>query len=1290
MKKRVFSIVLALVMVLGLLPAAAFADAIDELSQTVGNEEPTPGTEGGTNASSDGAAAPTTSAPAAAPAAVAAEGCPICGETDGTHTAICRYSCPNGCTVTYNGAAYTHSDPDCVYNDSELYCPECGYLTYRADEEDYVHADTCKTGNPDQSEETGTDAPPRPAADRYDIDGVTYFGVQSKHFEDSTSLFIQDMLTAKNGVLGDKSTAALWQYLAFCIQDIQGRGTSTGKFKNQFDNVIPNGLAYNTNSTGTYSANKHNGDNNYNVRSSGLVHANSMSEAGANLEEQLFQWYRSSGGGRNDQYGDADDAAIRRNDTLKNDTDEDDVFWMATGAFKTSGTNKKGHYQALGVLFSDITITTILPEDEGSYKQTVQSEPTAGSTAYASDVKNMTGAQVSAQQEITNTSSATATSEINGSKSFGFEESLELGYKREMWGGEGHVNFTFTASQTIENGWSESKATTEELTTTYNVSVELPPYTNVMMKQNTSKSTVTTEYNCPVALNFTVTIVEYTLDPSSNNANCNTQVLATFGANARKDIKQRGVIEYTITDPNGVRWVDLYNSRSELRAIVRDMLAATAPMASAGAKFEVVYNSVTDEVSGLAPIFPLSVVQTANGVREYNLTTGEYLYVDGIALEGLNDRHAPYYGFTQDKGNWTLVDENGDETVDSSVAKLETNPVTGYTKLVAGQTAGTVYLKYLIDENCYATSERPDTYRENAHLDSTAVIEVNVSEVAFNAGAVLVSGTLNGITGDPAKAIEGTDGLTAKIEDATGKEVSRPVVWDARELNGIKVENNQISFTQAGTYHIRATTGGVRSGWYEVTALPARELTTITIPETADFDYKDYQTLDLTALTVQYKDQYGADWANVPALTWACEDEGTEIDENGVLTVPGAGTYTVTASGEGITSNTLTITVTDSTVKVTDMTPAESSLSASGGSVEFTITGENLTDGITIQANEAITATTTGTDTEQKATLTFPINTDTSSDVTYTVTNSLDDAFTATVTVAHQSTSSGGGGGGSIGGGGGGGGSAVTRYDLTIRYVYEDGTTAAPDHTDRLERGSSYSVASPVIDGYTADRAEVSGTMTDDLTVTVTYAADTSINEPDVPLSELPLPFTDVALGTWFREPVAYVYINNLMSGLGETTFGPDDLTSRSMIVTILHRLDEEPSVDSAADFSDVLAGSWYQNAVNWGTSVGIIGGYGDGRFGPDDSVTREQLVAILYRYAQMKGYDVSGKSDYSRFVDADAVSSYAADAMSWAVSSGLITGTSDTTLSPDGTASRAQVAMIMMRFCENFLPKTV
>ena len=950
--------------------------------------------------------------------------CVDCGGTSLAHTDTCHFNCPtDDCIVTYDGTTYSHSKASCPYSDKDLYCSECGYLEYRAEDDDFFHDENCSLGNKDQvKDDTENVTTPGAVDSEYNVNGVTYFGVDSNNFDNSTKLFIQDMLSAKNKKLGGKSTAALWQYLSYCIQDDKGRGTSTGKFKKQFDNVIPNGLAYNTNSTGAYSANKKSGDNKYNVRSSGLVYAKSMAAAASAMEEQVYQGYDGAGGKR------GRGSSVAKNDTLWNDTDADDVFWMVTGAYKTSGTNKKGHYQALGVLFSDFTITTILPDDKGNFYQTTSSESAPGSKTYASNVKNMTDIPVSAQQEISNTTSTTATSAINGSKSYGFEESLEIGYEHGLLGGKAHANLTFTASQTIESGWSEEKSKSDEQTTTYNVGVELPAYTNVMMKQSESEATTTTKYNCPVALNFNVTIVEYTLDPSSNDAGCKTQVLATFGANARKNLNRRGVVESVLTDPDGIGWLNLYNNHNGLKNIVEEQLASTAPMASAGATFTVIDKVVASEISGLAPIYPLYNIKTTNDIMEYNFSFGESMYVDNIEINGYNIKNAMYYGFNPNKGHWILVDKDDNILTDSPVAKLVTNPVTGYTKLVAGNEEGTVYLRYVIDEDVYSTAEEPTVYAKNRNLDSTAVIEINISEKPFNDGKVIVNGELTGIANDPEKAIEGTEGLSTVIEDATGKNISRPIVWEAKEMpsDGIKVENNRISFVKEGTFHIRAKTGNVYSEWYEVKALPARKLNTIDIPKEVSIDYKNEQTVNLAALQINYKDQYGDDWTNIPTLTWTCAEEGATV-ENDVLTVPSAGTYTVTVTGDGVTSNTMTITVTDSTIRVTAFKPETTALAYSGGSVEFVLTGTNLPNGITIKANDDIKAETTGTDKEQKAILNFPANTNTESIITYNIVNSLDADKTVIVTVAKKPS-----GGSTSGDGGGGGGGSSKKFDIAI------------------------------------------------------------------------------------------------------------------------------------------------------------------------------------------------------------------------------------------------------------------
>lgn len=176
-------------------------------------------------------------------------------------------------------------------------------------------------------------------------------------------------------------------------------------------------------------------------------------------------------------------------------------------------------------------------------------------------------------------------------------------------------------------------------------------------------------------------------------------------------------------------------------------------------------------------------------------------------------------------------------------------------------------------------------------------------------------------------------------------------------------------------------------------------------------------------------------------------------------------------------------------------------------------------------------------------------------------------------------------------------------------------------------------------------------------------------------------PFTDVRTSDWFYDGVQYAYERGMMNGTGNNKFSPNQTTTRCMIVTILHRLEGTPAVNGAV-FSDVADGKWYADAVRWASSKGIVNGYGNGRFGPEDTITREQMAAILYRYANYKGYDVSASISMSKYTDAGQISSYAVASMTWANAIELITGTTGTTLEPKGSATRAQVAVILMRFC--------
>ena len=217
------------------------------------------------------------------------------------------------------------------------------------------------------------------------------------------------------------------------------------------------------------------------------------------------------------------------------------------------------------------------------------------------------------------------------------------------------------------------------------------------------------------------------------------------------------------------------------------------------------------------------------------------------------------------------------------------------------------------------------------------------------------------------------------------------------------------------------------------------------------------------------------------------------------------------------------------------------------------------------------------------------------------------------------------------------------------------------------------------------------GVTTASYTVTVTTAALPTPIKPAVdntkPASDSKpkLPFTDVSTSDWFYSDVMFVYENGLFSGTDSRSFSPNASMTRAMLVTVLYRLEGEPAGTGSSSFSDVCSGSYYEKAVAWATANGIVTGTGSTSFSPDAKVTREQLAAILYRYAQYKklGTDAGAKLD--SFSDAGNVSGYASEALSWAVSEGLINGASGR-LMPKGDATRAQVAAILHRFVENVM----
>ena len=182
-------------------------------------------------------------------------------------------------------------------------------------------------------------------------------------------------------------------------------------------------------------------------------------------------------------------------------------------------------------------------------------------------------------------------------------------------------------------------------------------------------------------------------------------------------------------------------------------------------------------------------------------------------------------------------------------------------------------------------------------------------------------------------------------------------------------------------------------------------------------------------------------------------------------------------------------------------------------------------------------------------------------------------------------------------------------------------------------------------------------------------------------------PFTDVSEKDWFYGDVMFVYENGLMLGTSKTLFSPYGTATRGMMATILWRMEGSPAPKGKNSFTDVEAGRWYADAITWATENGIFAGYSKDKFGPDDPITREQLTAIFYRYADYKGYKLTVTGNLDKFEDADKITDYAKMVMQWAVGNGLIKGKSENLLDPQGTATRAEISAMLHRFIEKAKP---
>ncbi len=303
-----------------------------------------------------------------------------------------------------------------------------------------------------------------------------------------------------------------------------------------------------------------------------------------------------------------------------------------------------------------------------------------------------------------------------------------------------------------------------------------------------------------------------------------------------------------------------------------------------------------------------------------------------------------------------------------------------------------------------------------------------------------------------------------------------------------------------------------------------------------------------------------------------------------------------------------------------------------------------------------------------------------------------------------KAKSSGGGGSSSSGGGGGGSSSSSTRYAVSAPKQPSNGKVALS--SDKAESGDTVTLTVTPDKGYKLTQLTVTDKngktvkLTDKgngkftftmpsskVEVSAAFAKEDTPKEvrADAVTSAEPITkrFNDIKETNWYRDAVQYVYDRGMMNGMAPKNFEPAASASRAMMVTILYRMEGEPDAGTA-NFSDVADWMYYANSVAWATEKGIVTGHEDGTFQPDNEVTREQLVSMLYRYAKLKGYDTTKGKKNTQFIDSGIIEPYAQEAVEWAASIGLVNGYQDGSFRPGGKAARAEVAAILMRFCQD------
>ena len=566
---------------------------------------------------------------------------------------------------------------------------------------------------------------------------------------------------------------------------------------------------------------------------------------------------------------------------------------------------------------------------------------------------------------------------------------------------------------------------------------------------------------------------------------------------------------------------------------------------------------------------------------------------------------------------------------------------------------GTVYGSVTLQEDLTVENGQTLTIPDGASLNTDGMLTVDGGTLTGD-----VTGTVNyKVTGvslntDSLTLEEGgTATLTATITPSNATDQN--VTWSSDNESVATVDQNgRVTAVAQGGATITAAVDGKSAECYvTVNAAAPVPVTSVSLDKTS-LGLTEGDTETLTA-TVEPSD------ATNKNVTWSTSDASIATVTDGVVTAvaPGTATITVTTVDQSKTA-TCTVTV---TVPVTGVTLNKTRTSLYVGDTE-TLTATVAPDNAT---NQAVTWTSSN---PSVATVKNGVVTAVAPGIAVITATTQDGNHTAACAVTVRPDVP----------------PANPNYRITVEATQGGTVTADPT---AAKAGTTVTLT-PVPDrGYQVGSVAVTDRFGDPVAVTEQAGGTYTFTMPNgqvtvtVTFEQAPLPFPDVTEGDWFYDAVRYAYETGLMDGVGDNLFAPNSQTTRAQLVTILYRLEGEPEVSGTSGFTDVEADTWYTDAVAWAAANGIVNGVSDTEFVPGDDITREQLAAILYRYAACQGYDVSQRADLSGFGDAESISDYAQAALSWAHAQGLVLGFEDGSLRPQGTASRAQIAAVLMRF---------